>query len=935
MSGRAACLIAMFALAAVPATAQVDPSGEWRTLHTTHFRIHFRPSFVAVAHRAANEAERAWALLASELPPPRGIVDITLSDDMDAANGFASQVPSNRITILLTSGAGEMALQRFDSWLRGVLVHELAHVFHLDRTHRWWSVLQSIFGRAPGLFPNGYQPSWMVEGLATYYESRFTGGGRVEGDVHAQVLAAQYADGPHRTPWNAVFYTSWPAGFAPYAYGGEFVDSAQGLAADSLVAQYVSTTARQLIPWRVGRPYRLTTGRDLQSDWDSVMCVLPAPSTADAAPAAPAVLARGLRSPALAQISGDRRLVAYHHDDGKSAPELRIMSLDDWRIVRRHRVNSNVTFDWLGDTLVVAQLDYTGRRVIRSDLYSWLPDGRWRRDTRARRMTAPRAGGGVLATIGLTHGGHQPFVNGVPRTDTAGTSWGALVPSRDGRWVAGSRHRDGHWSLVRWPIDQPDSVTVLVSSREVISDPVWDDAGTLYFVMPAAGLPQVHEWTDSGPVVRTAVPLGARNGVPLGDGVFLYSTLAGDGWQLHRGATGPARPVTAAPTVPFDSAPAVATRETEYASWPSARPHYWLPSYLDAGAAGQFLGFSTSGTDAVGRMSYFVSGLASADPLRGLGSVRLVSEALGSPSLDIGVSNDWSLLSVTSGGTAISEHTVDASVGATFVARRWRTSAALRLALEGERFQYAAEPTAPIDSVCPGCMPRDFLGGSVSLRLAHFVSAPLAVSQQDGFVWTVSYRRREQLMSTDWSGEAQSRLAAYLALPIVGYARPVLAFRVAGGVTHGPSPLSFGVGGVSSGVLDLGFGFRVGTSRSFPVRGYEPSDLRGSRALTATAELRLPVLLLGRSLGHLPVGADQISLALFADAGDAWNGSDGPHLSRMVGVGGELVADLRVNYDLPLRARLGVAYPVGLQEVLDAKMRERQITVYVGFGADF
>src|SRR3990172_6881732 len=116
----AASLLALVGLAVIPAVAQVDPSGEWRTLHTTHFRVHFRPAYRAVAQQAANEAERAWALLSSELPPPRGVIDLTLSDDMDVANGFATQVPSNRFTVFLTSAAGEMTLQRFDSWLRVV-----------------------------------------------------------------------------------------------------------------------------------------------------------------------------------------------------------------------------------------------------------------------------------------------------------------------------------------------------------------------------------------------------------------------------------------------------------------------------------------------------------------------------------------------------------------------------------------------------------------------------------------------------------------------------------------------------------------------------------------------------------------------------------------------------------------------------------------------
>src|SRR5439155_1312143 len=80
----------LLALLATPAVAQVDPSGAWRTLHTEHFRIHFRPSLRPRAVVAAAEAERAYRLLARELHPPRGIIDPTLSDDVDTPNGFTT-----------------------------------------------------------------------------------------------------------------------------------------------------------------------------------------------------------------------------------------------------------------------------------------------------------------------------------------------------------------------------------------------------------------------------------------------------------------------------------------------------------------------------------------------------------------------------------------------------------------------------------------------------------------------------------------------------------------------------------------------------------------------------------------------------------------------------------------------------------------------------
>src|SRR6266567_1267223 len=99
--------ILLFAMLASRAEAQVDPSGSWRTLHTPHFRIHFRPTYRDAALTQAREAERSYELLATELHPPRGVVDITLADDIDAANGFTTVFPSNRITIYAAPPAGD------------------------------------------------------------------------------------------------------------------------------------------------------------------------------------------------------------------------------------------------------------------------------------------------------------------------------------------------------------------------------------------------------------------------------------------------------------------------------------------------------------------------------------------------------------------------------------------------------------------------------------------------------------------------------------------------------------------------------------------------------------------------------------------------------------------------------------------------------------
>src|SRR5882762_9198392 len=509
---RVACGVLLFALAR-SVTAQVDPSGAWRTLHTQHFRIHFRPTYREKALEAAREAERAYTLLSTELHPPRGIIDVTLSDDFDTPNGFTTTYPSNRFTIFLVPPVSEPALQTFDSWERLVIVHELTHVFHLDRSRGLWKTLQTVFGRVPGLFPNEYQPSWVIEGLATYYESRFTAGGRAEGSYHRQAVAADAAAGHARSPWDAVYFTRWPDGLAPYAYGSRFWEylSQTVPSGDSVPPRFTEATAGQLIPFRVGRPLRHVGVPDaLTEQWSRAVA-----TAGRAEPATSSRLIAGrLRSEPLARVSPDGRNLAYIYNDGRGAQRLRVVDARDFKVLRSHRTTGQVSFDWLGDTLIIGQLDYTSRWRVRSDLWRWLPRGAWQRMTTDARLIEPRAGGGIVSALELGKGRSVLRLPSTQRIDSSAT-WGPAVPSPDGRWVVAARHQNGRWALVRWLAPAPTSVTVLAEASDgsAIADPAWSQHGIL-FVTDAAGFPQIHVWTEAGVTQVTDEPRGARAPAP-------------------------------------------------------------------------------------------------------------------------------------------------------------------------------------------------------------------------------------------------------------------------------------------------------------------------------------------------------------------------------------------------------------------------------------
>ena len=156
-------LVAALLLCAVRATsAQLPPNEDWRTLRTPHFRIHFTPPLEAEARRAAVNAERAYAELSTELVPPRGTIDLVVSDNVDYVNGYATPFPSNRIVLFSHPPTDASGLRNYADWNALVVTHELTHIFHLDRSRGFWRGAQAIFGRNPLLFPNLYEPHWVL-----------------------------------------------------------------------------------------------------------------------------------------------------------------------------------------------------------------------------------------------------------------------------------------------------------------------------------------------------------------------------------------------------------------------------------------------------------------------------------------------------------------------------------------------------------------------------------------------------------------------------------------------------------------------------------------------------------------------------------------------------------------------------------------------------
>lgn len=909
--------------------AQTDPSAEYRTLHSAHFRIHFRSGHREVAHTVAREAERAYRLLSSELRAPRGTVDITLADEFDFSNGFAGVFPSSRVTLFLAPPASGTLIDH-DDWLRTVTVHELTHVFHLDRSGGIWGVLQAVFGRAPGLFPNQYQPSWVTEGIATYYESRFTEAGRVGSSPHRQIVRGERLDGLARRRDDATFVNiRWPAGNAAYAYGAELYAEIERLVGDSGVPAYVASTSGQLVPFSTSRHVRKVTGRSMDEVWARADSGFGPLGVGDAGGVDGRVIVRRLLAPPSPRVSPSGEYVAYVHDDGRTPREVRVVATATGRRVAGHRVNGQAALDWDGRDVLVTQLDWTGLYQLHGDLYRWRPlgDGSWTRVTRDARLDAPAAGGGLVTAVQLRPGHRVPVIvaaGGAIQTlevPFPEAEWQRVAPSPDGKWLAGIAHRAGRWDVVAWPRQDVTAYWWITRDAAVESFVGWTAGGDVVYAADVTGVPQTYVWSRGTEAAtrQSAAPNGTRSPSLVANVGLVFAEVRLGGYRVVVRAAEAQTPVGRGPTrPPYGAAPPVETHETGYAEWPSLRPHYWVPFGNLASGAGDFFGAFTSGQDAVARTTYALAGALDPSNGRWVGFFSLTDLRLGRPWLDLYARQDWSLFRalVDSVPTTVFLRERDVEVGATFAWRRWRWLVTARAAGGWQQDHFS------------GLFARNFATGTATLRVARAVTPGLAISRERGFDFTARFRRREHIGSGGYSNDFRIRLGAFLPTLLP---RHVLAVKAAFGITGGLFARTFAVGGASGGGIDPVPGVTLSTRRSFPVRGYPADAALGTRAFSGTVEYRLPLVYVGRGVKPFPIGVTRVSAALFGDMGGAWLGGQSSRPTSLLAFGGELIADITYGFDIPLRVRVGVGIPARTF----GAVRRGEPRVHLSIGSDF
>ncbi len=575
--GRTAAIL-LFLLAGLltttsPAAAQGAPDERWRTLETERFRVTFPEGLDAVAERAAvhsEEAHRSLQEVFVEAPGRR--IDVLLTDHADYAQGFARIFPSNQIVIFLPPPVDGFALSHFDEWLRLVIVHELAHVFHMDRTGTLGRVGRALVGRLPvgwPLFPNVNQPRWALEGIATYYETVLTGeGGRGHGTYHEMMLRTAALEGQLERLDQALGSSPvWPAGERPYLYGSRFFAFMAERYGEEGVGEYSEAVVHQWVPFRLNSAANDGFGVTFNEAWEEWRESLVEESAAHVAAleaAAPLTTPKALTGygrstlhPA-AGFPGDS--LVYFRSDGHSDPQLRLLALDGSGDRSLFRVNGATTVSrHPSGRLLFSQLEFTDAYRLRGDLYLAGLDGSVERVTTGERLShgdvhpggalaaAVQEGEGTnrLVIVDLESGEVRPLTPWDRERHWAYPRW-----SPDGRWIAASLW-SGEESVFHIALLDGEGGALrhlLPGARFVDTSPAWSPDGSwLVWASDRTGISNLF-----------AVPIDSESGEPgevrqltnlIGGALFptvdpdgrwiVFSSYGAEGWDLARVPFGP------------------------------------------------------------------------------------------------------------------------------------------------------------------------------------------------------------------------------------------------------------------------------------------------------------------------------------------------------------------------------------------------------------
>jgi hypothetical protein len=187
----------------LPRSVEADLDRDWLRMDGEHITVVYPRAIGPLAGHVLDSAEEVYRFLASwtgHAPPGR--IPLLLSDSSDAAGGAVLRGGPGlyvRLFAVHPYAADGRDADRYRSWYRAALLHQLAHYFHFTMVGGMPSFLSSLLGGA--IHPNTAAPHFYVEGFAGYAQRS---GGEWEGPGAAwgELVIRTAAEGGNLPPFD-------------------------------------------------------------------------------------------------------------------------------------------------------------------------------------------------------------------------------------------------------------------------------------------------------------------------------------------------------------------------------------------------------------------------------------------------------------------------------------------------------------------------------------------------------------------------------------------------------------------------------------------------------------------------------------------------------------------------------------------------------------
>ena len=928
--------------------AKTDPSFSWMTLTSSHFLIHYHQGEEALAQRTVVIAEDVHARLVPRMKSqPHDRTNIVLVDALDDANGWATPLPYNLITLYITQpyGASIFGASNYDDWMRMLITHEYTHIVHLDMRNGPASVLGNIFGNL--YFPNLFEPVWLIEGLAVYEETALTGGGRNRSPASDMVLRMAVLENNFPPMSHAANYTEkWPDGKVPYLFGGSFTSFiAKKYGRDKLADLSIDYSGRWW-PFLVNSTANRVLGSDYSELWDEWKAELANRYEADKQ----SVLAQGLSaSRALTpnefnkggyenlapSISPDGKQIAYFVRNADEHPAIHLMNIDgsvDYKLI--DNVNSSspdIAWREDGKGFYYTKIEVVRNTNLYNDIYYY--DLERRKEIRLTkylrvRDPAPSPDGSKLVFVtnrlGKTRLATMPLLPEIKIVHEQDISWlneeseyQFETPrfSPDGqKIVVGVRQPDGYKDI--WILDsQGNKLEELMHDRAIDNGAVWSaDGRSIYFSSDRSGIFNLYVYDlDHKQISQVSNVLGGAfmpTLTPDGSAI-VFVNYSSRGFDIHVMNNQPAISKAAAPyqdpypVMKYDAQPVNAV-QSRYNPLPTLYPHLWLPNFGHSAYSGTLAGLFTFGFDAVQRHSYTLSALYGPSKHRTWYDFNYLYEGW-FPSLQIRAQDiDMTyahLLSQQTGFMAQDDYVersrmLDASLTFPLLELDQQHS----LALGYRRKSVSRLTPMPPWSGYDGAIPAQgrLVSGRVEYLFNDAKKYGYSISPENGRNIELGYEQLDKKIGSDFNLKKYSvDWHEYIDFP---FEHHVLLLRGYAGKSTGDliAQRAFQLGGV--GPADMAI--NVNDTHVY-LRGYPVNQYRGQKVGLATVEYRFPIKNIEWGVGNTPFFFKRVHGAVFAEAGNAWDAAfNRKDLKRSVGA--EASLDMTLSYFLPITVRLGL-----------------------------